>query len=77
MLCPSFPYALERMSKHVDLQPGSASLWLTLALGPLWQTVGMLLVYDHNGDLVSQTPKARSVGTTITLQDLFATLPVR
>jgi DNA mismatch repair ATPase MutL len=43
----------------------------------LIKTVGMLLTYDHNGELVSQVPKARAVGTTIHLQDLFASLPVR
>ncbi|KAI8142324.1 hypothetical protein BJV82DRAFT_616341 [Fennellomyces sp. T-0311] len=38
---------------------------------------GVRLVYDTNGRLVSQTPVARSVGTTVHLAQLFHTLPVR
>ncbi|CAO3589809.1 unnamed protein product [Absidia cylindrospora] len=38
---------------------------------------GVRLEYDHQGHLISQTPVARSMGTTIQLQDLFHSLPVR
>jgi DNA mismatch repair protein PMS2 len=75
-----------RTAQQVTTSPLASALALGLCLGaddlttharaPL-QSVGMLLTYDHNGELVSQVPKARSVGTTITLLDLFASLPVR
>lgn len=39
--------------------------------------VGTKLVFDHNGTLVQRTPQPRQPGTTVTLQQLFATLPVR
>ena len=41
------------------------------------QTAGTKLEYDHNGKLVSKSPCARECGTTVTLQNLFSTLPVR
>ncbi|XP_038064303.1 mismatch repair endonuclease PMS2-like isoform X2 [Patiria miniata] len=40
-------------------------------------SVGSRLEYDHNGKLVKQTPCPRQHGTTVTLQNLFSTLPVR
>ncbi|XP_033631128.1 mismatch repair endonuclease PMS2-like [Asterias rubens] len=39
--------------------------------------VGTRLEYDHDGRLVKQTPCPRQHGTTVTLQNLFSTLPVR
>ncbi|KAG7325215.1 hypothetical protein KOW79_011531 [Hemibagrus wyckioides] len=39
--------------------------------------VGTRLVYDHNGRLVQRAPHPRQQGTTISLQQLFSTLPVR
>lgn len=39
--------------------------------------VGRRLQYDHHGHLVQQTPCARQRGTTVCLQHLFSTLPVR
>ena len=41
------------------------------------QAAATRLEYDHNGKLVSQTPCARGHGTTVTLLNLFSTLPVR
>ncbi|XP_068233052.1 mismatch repair endonuclease PMS2-like isoform X2 [Palaemon carinicauda] len=41
------------------------------------QDVGTKLVYDHNGRLSSKTPVSRQVGTTVSLENLFSTLPVR
>ncbi|KAG2223193.1 hypothetical protein INT45_011539 [Circinella minor] len=38
---------------------------------------GVKLVYDIEGHLVSQTPIARAMGTTIQLSKIFYTLPVR
>lgn len=38
---------------------------------------GTRLELDHRGEIVSKTPCARSIGTTITLTNIFATLPVR
>lgn len=35
------------------------------------------LEYDHNGVLVSKSIAARPVGTTVTVEKLFSTLPVR
>jgi DNA mismatch repair protein PMS2 len=39
--------------------------------------LGTLLAYDRSGALVSQAKKARPVGTTIVVEDLFKPLPVR
>ncbi|XP_013140191.1 PREDICTED: mismatch repair endonuclease pms1 [Papilio polytes] len=35
------------------------------------------IVYDHKGNILSKTPCSRQVGTTVTITDLFASLPVR
>ncbi|XP_023213583.1 mismatch repair endonuclease PMS2-like, partial [Centruroides sculpturatus] len=40
-------------------------------------TVGTRLEYDHSGLLIKQSPVPRQVGTTVSVQHLFATLPVR
>uniref|UniRef100_A0A3Q0QZA0 Mismatch repair endonuclease PMS2 n=1 Tax=Amphilophus citrinellus TaxID=61819 RepID=A0A3Q0QZA0_AMPCI len=39
--------------------------------------VGTKLVFDHKGHLVQKTPHPRQQGTTVSLQQLFYTLPVR
>ncbi|XP_062860037.1 mismatch repair endonuclease PMS2 [Trichomycterus rosablanca] len=39
--------------------------------------VGTRLVFDHNGHLISRAPHPRQQGTTVNLQQLFYTLPVR
>ncbi|XP_072230198.1 mismatch repair endonuclease PMS2 [Leuresthes tenuis] len=39
--------------------------------------VGTKLVFDHKGHLVQQSPHPRQQGTTVVLQQLFYTLPVR
>ena len=41
------------------------------------QAAATRLEYDHNGKLLSKNPCARDVGTTVSLQNLFSTLPVR
>lgn len=41
------------------------------------QAAATRLEYDHNGRLISKNPCARDVGTTVSLQNLFSTLPVR
>ncbi|XP_014362083.2 mismatch repair endonuclease PMS2 isoform X1 [Papilio machaon] len=33
--------------------------------------------YDHKGNIINKTPCSRQVGTTVTLTDLFSSLPVR
>eukprot|EP01135_Chromosphaera_perkinsii_P007743 Nk52_evm32s967 gene=Nk52_evmTU32s967 len=38
---------------------------------------GVLLEFDYEGKVVKKTPCARERGTTVTLKNLFATLPVR
>lgn len=38
---------------------------------------GTKLIYDCNGDIVSKGTIAREEGTTVTLKNLFSTLPVR
>ncbi|XP_065190185.1 mismatch repair endonuclease PMS2-like [Sycon ciliatum] len=40
-------------------------------------SVGTRLAYDHRGEITGQTPCAREPGTTVTVQKLFSTLPVR
>ncbi|KAM6155829.1 mismatch repair endonuclease PMS2 [Rhynchocyon petersi] len=39
--------------------------------------VGTRLVFDHNGRIVQKTPYPRPKGTTVSVQQLFYTLPVR
>lgn len=39
--------------------------------------VGTRLDFDHNGKITKQSSQARQIGTTVTLQNLFYTLPVR
>ena len=39
--------------------------------------IGYKLEFDHNGKLTLQTPTARECGTTVSVSDLFYTLPVR
>ncbi|XP_069889614.1 mismatch repair endonuclease PMS2 isoform X2 [Dipodomys merriami] len=39
--------------------------------------VGTRLVFDHNGKIIQKNPYPRPKGTTVTLQHLFYTLPVR
>ncbi|XP_041818683.1 mismatch repair endonuclease PMS2 isoform X2 [Chelmon rostratus] len=39
--------------------------------------VGTKLVFDHKGHLVQQSPHPRQQGSTVSLQQLFYTLPVR
>ncbi|KAK2502944.1 hypothetical protein MC885_020589 [Smutsia gigantea] len=39
--------------------------------------VGTRLVFDHNGKIVQKTPHPRPSGTTVNVQQLFYTLPVR
>lgn len=39
--------------------------------------VGTRLEYDHDGKIIKQSPCPRQTGTTVTLQNLFSTLPVR
>ncbi|XP_053638036.2 mismatch repair endonuclease PMS2 [Cherax quadricarinatus] len=41
------------------------------------QEVGTKLEYDHNGKLLTKMAVSRQVGTTVSLQGLFSTLPVR
>lgn len=39
--------------------------------------VGTHLVFDHTGKVNSETRAARQVGTSVTVEKLFSTLPVR
>jgi len=39
--------------------------------------IGSNINYDHNGRIVKVEKSARSVGTTVTLSDIFSTMPVR
>ncbi|NXG40896.1 PMS2 endonuclease, partial [Psilopogon haemacephalus] len=39
--------------------------------------VGARLVFDHNGNITQKTPFPRQQGTTVNVQQLFYTLPVR
>ena len=39
--------------------------------------VGTALEYDHDGELTRTSPQARTQGTTVTVENLFCTLPVR
>ena len=40
-------------------------------------SVGYRIEYDHNGIMTSKSSVARQPGTTVTLKNLFKTLPVR
>ncbi|KAK3601871.1 hypothetical protein CHS0354_041804 [Potamilus streckersoni] len=39
--------------------------------------VGMRLEFDNHGKIINRSPQARQIGTTVTIQNLFYTLPVR
>lgn len=39
--------------------------------------MGTKLVYDHKGTLAQRSPHPRQQGSTVSLQQLFYTLPVR
>lgn len=39
--------------------------------------MGTRLIYDSRGSIISRTPCARQIGTTVTLANLFSPLPVR
>jgi len=39
--------------------------------------LGSTVSYDHNGKITKIEKSARSVGTTVTLKDIFSTMPVR
>ena len=41
------------------------------------ENIGARIEYDHNGHITKQQATARTHGTTVTLQNLFSTLPVR
>jgi len=38
---------------------------------------GTMMTYDHHGNILTSTTQARPVGTTVTLANLFSTMPVR
>jgi len=38
---------------------------------------GTMMTYDHHGNILSSTTQARPVGTTVSLANLFSTMPVR
>ena len=39
--------------------------------------LGTLLTYDHSGVILTRSNTARPVGTTVTIRDIFSTMPVR
>ena len=41
------------------------------------EAAGTKLEYDHSGKILTKTPCARELGSTVILHNLFATLPVR
>ncbi|KHJ96729.1 hypothetical protein OESDEN_03305 [Oesophagostomum dentatum] len=50
---------------------------LTILTKSRTATVGTKLRFDHCGNITDQSSCARSVGTTVTVEKLFETLPVR
>ena len=48
-----------------------------IAAAPLTLQVATSVVYDRNGRVVKTAPAARDSGTTVLLENLFASLPVR
>jgi DNA mismatch repair protein PMS2 len=50
---------------------------MTITTRTLSTQAGVKLEYDYMGKIVSQTPIAREVGTTVTMHNLFKSLPVR
>ena len=41
------------------------------------EPIGTHLIYDHSGSVTAERKTARQVGTTVTVEKLFSTLPVR
>ena len=50
---------------------------LTISTRHKDEAIGVKLTFNHDGKLVSKVPTARENGTTVTVQNLFQTLPVR
>ena len=50
---------------------------LTISTRHAHAQLGTVLEYDHNGAIVSQKNIARPVGTTVTIHNIFSTMPVR
>ena len=50
---------------------------LTVSPRPRDAKLGTVLEYDHDGVLVSRSSAARPVGTTVTINNIFSTMPVR
>eukprot|EP00884_Botryococcus_braunii_P005905 jgi/Botrbrau1/15315/Bobra.0319s0005.2 len=50
---------------------------LTVTTRTEQSVAGTRLTFDQNGTLVSQTPVARAIGTTVAVKDIFKSLPVR
>jgi len=50
---------------------------LTVSTRHSSQPVGTQLSFDHDGKIVSQESNPRPVGTTLTLRNIFVTMPVR
>jgi len=50
---------------------------LTISTRHKSSSTGTLMTYDHQGSILTSTTQARPVGTTVTLANLFSTMPVR
>uniref|UniRef100_A0A8C3G1J3 Mismatch repair endonuclease PMS2 n=1 Tax=Cyclopterus lumpus TaxID=8103 RepID=A0A8C3G1J3_CYCLU len=63
--------------RHLKLPPTPCFSVLSVVTCHESSQVGTKLVFDHKGHLVQQSPHPRQQGTTVSLQQLFYTLPVR
>jgi len=50
---------------------------LTISTRHKTSATGTLMTYDHHGNTLTSTTQAKPVGTTVTLANLFSTMPVR
>eukprot|EP00092_Neocalanus_flemingeri_P020745 GFUD01022480.1.p1 GENE.GFUD01022480.1~~GFUD01022480.1.p1 ORF type:complete len:889 (+),score=246.43 GFUD01022480.1:99-2765(+) len=50
---------------------------LTISTRHKSSPTGTLMTYDHHGNILTSTTQARPIGTTVTLANLFSTMPVR
>lgn len=50
---------------------------LTIETRTKGEPIGTRLTYDHSGAVKTESKTARQVGTTVTVEKLFSTLPVR
>ncbi|XP_063670503.1 uncharacterized protein LOC751032 isoform X4 [Pan troglodytes] len=77
-----FPFAFCRDCQFLEASPAMlpvqpAELDVTISTCHVSAKVGTRLVFDHDGKIIQKTPYPHPRGTTVSVKQLFSTLPVR